>query len=260
MINVCIIDWRYDALQDYGVYRIAGIDFGIRSVDPYFKTYCRGYESDGEPTEFVEVTTADIDEECRFYETENETLRARASLTRIYRVISQKVIDMGGFFLHAAVIEYKGGAIAFIAPSGTGKSTHIKLWRNLLKDNVGIVNGDKPIIMPDGNGGFLAYGTPWAGKECWQRNVAVPLTALCYIYRASIPEIERLSAFDAFKVLLSATIVPEDKDKLEKLLSTVDKLVSSTPAYKLGCNTNVESAILAFETITGEKYAGSDKQ
>ena len=49
--------------------------------------------------------------------------------------------------MHGAVIEYEGNGYMFSADSGTGKTTHILLWRKFLGDKVKIVNGDKPFLI-----------------------------------------------------------------------------------------------------------------
>ena len=45
------------------------------------------------------------------------------------------------------LISFDGQGIAFAAPSGTGKTTHIKLWQRLYGDRVEIINGDKPLSL-----------------------------------------------------------------------------------------------------------------
>lgn len=44
------------------------------------------------------------------------------------------------------MLEIDGKAYMFSAPSGTGKSTHAKLWRDCFGDRVTMINDDKPLI------------------------------------------------------------------------------------------------------------------
>ena len=53
------------------------------------------------------------------------------------------VLDYDAAVFHAALISFDGQGVAFAAPSGTGKTTHIKLWQRLYGDRVEIINGDK---------------------------------------------------------------------------------------------------------------------
>lgn len=90
------------------------------------------------------------------------------------------VLDYDAAVFHAALISFDGQGVAFAAPSGTGKTTHIKLWQRLYGDRVEIINGDKPLFTLR-SGRFFASGMPWCGKENWGCNKTVPLKAICFI-------------------------------------------------------------------------------
>ena len=114
----------------------------------------------------------------------------------IYEKISNVLAAFDAFVMHSAVVEVNGGAYAFAAESGTGKTTHIRYWKEVLGDRVKVINGDKPIyrffskedclqmgnyfdLARDNNETRLyAFGTPWCGKEGWQENTNAPLKAL----------------------------------------------------------------------------------
>ena len=100
----------------------------------------------------------------------------------LLRQLAEKGPAVGRFLMHAAVLEYDGRAYAFTASSGTGKSTHLLLWHRTLGNAVQAVNGDKPLLYAS-DAEVMACGTPWSGKEGWQRNVCVPLGGLCFISR-----------------------------------------------------------------------------
>ena len=48
--------------------------------------------------------------------------------------ICAAVLDYDAAVFHAALIAFDGQGVAFAAPSGTGKTTHIKLWQRLYGD------------------------------------------------------------------------------------------------------------------------------
>lgn len=75
----------------------------------------------------------------------------------------RKLINLGGFMLHASAIVVDNKAYLFSAPSGTGKSTHTKLWQECFGDKAIIINDDKPAIRIE-EGKCFAYGTPFSGK------------------------------------------------------------------------------------------------
>jgi hypothetical protein len=74
------------------------------------------------------------------------------------------------FLMHGAVVVVDGSIYMFTAPSGTGKSTHVALWKKYFK-NVEIINGDKPFSRVDESSVWV-YGIPWpvkkAGRRMWQ--------------------------------------------------------------------------------------------
>lgn len=82
--------------------------------------------------------------------------------------------------VHSSVISLDGRAVLFLGESGTGKSTHTRLWREHIP-GARLLNDDSPIIRiaPEGAAeaasapaadtipalqGVLACGSPWSGK------------------------------------------------------------------------------------------------
>ena len=101
----------------------------------------------------------------------------------LLRKIAEELPDRDTFLMHGAVISWKDNAYMFTAPSGTGKSTHISLWRKYLGEGVQSINGDKPFLSVSDTE-VRAYGTPWAGKERWQHNTSAPLKGICILSQA----------------------------------------------------------------------------
>lgn len=236
-------------------YKIGGMIFEVSSPNKSHISICRDYicQNDDCPTDFIiTVTEQDIENEKKLYSYPCTSSMANSSF--IYRCICHEAIKRGGFFLHSAVVEYKNKAYAFLAPSGTGKSTHIKLWRKLLKNEVSIVNGDKPLIMPCPEGGFLAYGTPWSGKEGWARNVWVKTAAICVLNRGKNNSIKEISPISAMAAIMKQTLIPSHPDEAGALLENVDRFISSgIRCFYLECNMDIEAAITSFEKMTGDK-------
>ena len=57
-------------------------------------------------------------------------------------------------------IKYANHVFADSIDSGTGKSTHARLWRETFGDRAVMVNDDKPLLRITKDG-VIAYGTPW---------------------------------------------------------------------------------------------------
>ena len=160
----------------------------------------------------------------------------------IYRAIGERLPHFDRFVFHGAAIEYGGNAYLFTAPSGTGKTTHINLWKQYLGDKVDIINGDKPIIKA-GNVSTV-YGTPWAGKEGYQRNTSAPLKAICILKQGKENKITKLELAEVVNHLMRQVYLPSDPSALSKTLELLGTVIENTPVYLLECDISKQ----AFET------------
>jgi len=141
-------------------------------------------------------------------------------------------------------------AYLFTAKSGTGKSTHTRLWREMLGDRAVMVNDDKPFlrVMPDG---IRAYGSPWNGKHGLGNNIDVPLKAICILERGEQNEIQQISANEAVSMLLQQSNRPQQSALLPKYLELLECIANKTAFYRLKCNMDPEAAQIAYQTMSG---------
>lgn len=165
-----------------------------------------------------------------------------------------KLIDFNGLMLHSSAIVKDGKAYLFSAPSGTGKSTHVCLWRRVFGDeHVRVLNDDKPALRLE-DGTWYAYGTPWSGKTGQNLNLRVPLAGITMIERGEQNEIECLSARQAVRAILSQTTTLKTMEARVKQLELLEKLITQIPIWKLKCNMDPEAAIVSYEAMSGEKW------
>jgi hypothetical protein len=155
--------------------------------------------------------------------------------------------------LHAAILAYDGAGYAFLGRSGTGKSTHTGLWIKHL-EGAKIVNGDKPILEYTKDG-FVAYGTPWMGKEGLGENTSIVLKGLCFLEQAKENSVTRLSPAEAASRIFGQILFPEDEENVTKTLELTDILVTETPCYLLKCTISEEAVQKSYEALTGKPYA-----
>ena len=166
----------------YGLYRIADLNIGIHSLYDDVHPLCRNYRATGDADFMIEVTQSEIDLErgrsAREDIIEGRPVRnypdAYLETLAVYRRIAEKMPDYDTFLFHGSCIAVDGAAYLFTARSGTGKSSHTRLWRKLLGDRAMMVNDDKPLIRVS-EAGAIVYGTPWDGKHHLSSNIAVPL-------------------------------------------------------------------------------------
>lgn len=230
---------------------IAGLTVGLHPLYDYARDYCRDYlVPDGEP----DITAISSPEAIANEQAALPGAAAdRLEPLCLYRQIAEQLPAFGGCVFHGAAIEYGGRAYLFTAPSGTGKSTHIRLWREYLGDAVRIVNGDKPVLRLT-DAGVNVCSTPWAGKEGWQRNCIVPLGALCLLRRGETDRIRRVAPGDHVSDLLLQTYLPADGDALDKTLTILDEICRRVPVYLLECTMKETAVSTAFKALTGEDY------
>lgn len=226
--------------------RIADLNICINNKYDYLERLCRDYtvEKTEAPDMTVSVTDEQIAHEVSIAET--QVSAGYAEGVCVYREICKRLpVEFGAYLFHSAVIEYKGDGFAFAAKSGTGKSTHISLWRKRFGSEVHVVNGDKPIMRFVGDK-LYAYGTPWCGKEGWQNNTSVPLKALCFVERSENNRIRRIGADEAVMLMFHQILTPSDLETVDALFPLLDRTLREVPCYVLGCNISEEAAEVAY--------------
>ena len=151
--------------------------------------------------------------------------------------------------VHASLVRQNGYGYAFIAESGTGKSTQVSLWLRHLP-GCDLMNDDNPIIRLI-NGEPYIFGGPWSGKTPCYRNVKAKLGAITRIDRAQENSIDRIEPVDAFASFLpSCSTMKWDEDIFERICDTVTRIIETTPIYILHCLPNKEAAILCNKAIS----------
>lgn len=207
---------------------------------------CKEYITD-EPEAAFEVSVSEeaIDEELL----KGDFSRGYCESICIYREIVKKLPKYGVFFLHASVVEVDGESYAFMAKSGTGKSTHTSLWLEHFGERARIINGDKPLLR-FADDKLYVYGTPWCGKEGYQINTSSPLKALCFLERGSENLIRRLGDSEIVGRLFNQVIMPENTSETESFLKLLDRLVRELPMWLLKCTISNEAVITAYEAMS----------
>lgn len=151
-----------------------------------------------------------------------------------------RFVHEGVLSLHAACVEEGGRAVCFTGDSGIGKSTRAKAWAEAL--GAEFISGDRPAIRLEAEG-CTACGVPWDGKEQIFRNVERPLHAILEVRRAPFTRLRRLSAEQAYRVLVRQCFIPMwDPDTAALAMVNVKQLCRITPVYRLFCGPDAEAA------------------
>ena len=134
--------------------------------------------------------------------------------------------------LHGSAINYKGDVILFSAPSGTGKSTHARMWKHLYKDDVSWVNDDKPLLEVTDEGIFV-YGAPFSGQYSSNTNERKPLKAIVFLQQGITDKVEVLNEKDALTNLIKNTLRPSEEALWDQALKHFDQIIKDVPIYML---------------------------
>lgn len=238
---------------------IAGRKIRIRALYEYAKEFCRNYLTEGEPDFDVEIAPADIEFEreksAREDVVEGRPVREHNAdyleTLAIYRKIVEKMLDYNAFLFHGSAICMDGKGFLFTAKSGTGKSTHSRIWRRVFGEEVTVVNDDKPLLLV-GEDAVMICGTPWDGKHRRSTNIMVPLKGIAILERGEDNEITPVDASTALPLLLQQSYRPADPAALMKTLKLLEQVMNKVGLYRLKCTISREAAYVAYNGMKGK--------
>lgn len=152
--------------------------------------------------------------------------------------------------MHASVTMKDGKGYLFLGKSGTGKSTHSRLWINNI-EGCSLLNDDNPVLRVMDNGEVRVFGTPWSGKTPCYRNEDVPVGAIVSLRQAKKNAIRPQSLVEAYASMYSSfSGYRFIKEMADGLHATNEKVVSTVPCYALDCLPDAEAAWLCCKTVS----------
>lgn len=149
--------------------------------------------------------------------------------------------------IHASVSVKDGRGYVFLGKSGTGKSTHSRLWMENIPD-VWLLNDDNPVIRVV-DGVATVFGSPWSGKTPCYKNASVPIQAIVRLEQAPENAIRKLNVLEAYAALMpSCSSMKWDRNWADAEHSTLEKVIGSVKCWHLRCLPDAEAALLSYET------------
>ena len=232
-----------------GTYLIADLYIKILYKEEFTKNYLKDYFVDSNYFDF-EISV--LDEEISNMQKENNEIPYEMieSLCLYSKICNRILNEYDGFLFHASAISVNGNAYLFTAPSGTGKSTHVKLLSELLKDKMTYINDDKPIIRYiKSENKFYVYGTPFDGKHRLSSNIKSPLRSICLLTRGEEAKIKKTNMINVIKYLIRQTLRWDSENAKEKYFELLNKMSTCVDFYVLACNKDISSAVCSYEGI-----------
>lgn len=159
------------------------------------------------------------------------------------------IINNNGLVVHASAIKYRNKGVIFSAPSGTGKSTHAKLWEDYSGGSATVLNDDSPAIKLI-SGVPYVFGTPWSGSSDKFINAASPIAAIVILEQADINSIMPLSIQQSMLRLMPRCLLPYyNREMMHVALNFLDRIIKEVPVYILKCRPDYHSVEKVMEYV-----------
>ncbi len=166
---------------------------------------------------------------------------------------SLATIGLRTLLIHSSTIVHQKMGVMFLGESGTGKSTHTRLWLDNIEGCYRL-NDDGPIIRTDGDMSRV-YGSPWSGSTPCYKDEVWPLVAMVRLRQAPHNRITRQTKIGAFGAVLPSSLptLQKREEDLDKLCTTLSELVSTTPIYIMECLPDADAAHTSHNEIFSQK-------
>ena len=224
----------------------------FESTPQYFKAYLTE-----DPPEFsIAVTREDIafEQADLLEEAHRDGFKPRIftdpflERAAIQRAFAEFLFDFGILLFHGSAIAVDNEGYLFTAHSGTGKSTHTRLWKQVFGERAVMVNDDKPFLELT-EAGILLHGSPWSGKHGLDANICVPLKGLCILERGTENTIRPATADEALGMLQKQAYRPINTEKEVEFLSLTHRLADLASLWKLSCTKDQAAAQIAYHAM-----------
>lgn len=160
--------------------------------------------------------------------------------------LPRRLLQRGGVFLHASMIEVDGRAILFTARKQTGKSTQAELWRKFR--GARILNGDRALLQRK-SGHWYAMGSPYCGTSEYCKKAELPLAAVVQLSQAKENRVIRLTAKTALAAFLEGCAYdPTDPAQTAAVMDLALAIYRDVPFYHLACLPD-ETAVACLEDV-----------
>lgn len=158
-------------------------------------------------------------------------------------------VRLGAVPIHSSTVVCDGRAVLCLGESGTGKSTHTRLW---LEHILGchLLNDDSPILALTDEG-VRVYGSPWSGKTDCFLPESHPVAGLLRLEQRPENSIRRLGTIESFAALQPSCppALAHDEHCMDTLVAFLSSVITQVPIYRMGCLPNAAAAQMSHDTI-----------
>lgn len=170
-----------------------------------------------------------------------------ASLIRI--VYAQAVLKRQAISMHASVVVKDDEAFLFMGKSGTGKSTHSRLWQRYVP-GCKLLNDDNPIVVMTDEGPWV-FGSPWSGKTPCYENRQYPVKGIVRLQQAKENRFMLCKDIDAFTLILpGCSVIQKEHRLVNDLCNTLVRLVEHIRVGRMECRPDEEAVRICYQGLT----------
>ena len=219
----------------------------ISAFNDNTRKYCKDFLCEEKPNYFITMTEEDLKNES----SNSETGRVYVSeeISALYRKIADIFVEENIAVLHGSSFKVNNYAFLIAAKSGTGKSTHTNLLKQLLEEKMEYINDDKPLLKITEKE-LVIFGSPWNGKEKRGNNTFDNLKAIIFLNRGETNSYRKLdNKEEVYFRLLNQIYLPREKDKREKALQIMDIILKRINFYEINVNMDISAASMTYERI-----------
>ena len=134
----------------------------------------------------------------------------------------------------------------FLGHSGTGKSTHARMWLQAFPD-AWLLNDDNPILRVMEDGEVRVYGSPWSGKTPCYNSAHARVGGIIKLSQTPHNQIRKLSLPEAYAYILSsASGLKIERQMTDNMYNTIRDIITQVGCYHMECLPNTEAAEVCF--------------
>ena len=158
-------------------------------------------------------------------------------------------VKLGALPVHSSVVVCANRTVMCLGESGTGKSTHTRLWLENIADTH-LLNDDSPIVsLIDGE--IRVYGSPWSGKSDCYLQENYPIAGLLRLEQRKENSIRKLAIVESFAALQPSCppSLAKEEHCMDLLVQFISNVIEHVPVYRMGCLPNTDAARLSHKTL-----------
>ena len=165
-------------------------------------------------------------------------------------ITSRVLLKHDKCLFHGAAFVWKEKAWIITAPSGTGKTTQLCLWKEQFGNEIEFINGDKPVIECRKDESVWVYPSPWNGKENFSGTKSGRLAGIIYLEQADHNEINRMDIRSSMIPIYRQFLYYGDyEDEIRAVGHMQDVILRNIPIWKLNNLGDKDSAVLTYNTL-----------